>query len=95
MCFPSSQEDFDGSREKPKLSRRDTPHYLKNKRIQEPQDKEKAMALINSVLQKKDSQGLPTHPQQPQQQVSSSSNHSEDEERLPTPPPPPDHGEVV
>lgn len=83
-------QDFDGGdervpHEKSKLSRRDTPHYLKNKRIHEPMDKEKAMALITSALKK---QEMSQH--QPQQQ-STSSNQSEDEEdRLPTPPPLPD-----
>ena len=84
-------KDFDGGdervpREKSKLSRRDTPHYLKNKRIHEPMDKEKAMALITSALQKQEmAQHQPLQPQ-----PTSSSNQSDDEERLPTPPPPPE-----
>ncbi|XP_046647495.1 protein lap4-like isoform X3 [Daphnia pulicaria] len=89
-----NEEDFDGGdervpHEKSKLSRRDTPHYLKNKRIHEPMDKEKAMALITSALKKQEMT------QQQPQQPSTSSNQSEDEEdRLPTPPPLPDDESV-
>ncbi len=83
-------KDFDGGdervpREKSKLSRRDTPHYLKNKRIHEPMDKEKAMALITSALQR---QEMSQH--QPHQQPTSSNQSEDDEDRLPTPPPPPE-----
>ncbi|XP_032781898.2 protein lap4 isoform X6 [Daphnia magna] len=89
-----NEEDFDGGdervpHEKSKLSRRDTPHYLKNKRIHEPMDKEKAMALITNALKKQEMTQHQPH------QLSTSSNQSEDEEdRLPTPPPLPDDESV-
>jgi len=63
---------------------------LKNKRIHEPLDKDKAMALITSALQKKEMSGQQANAQQPMQQNVSQS----EDEQLPTPPPPPEHEEV-
>ena len=74
-----------GPKERSKLHRRDTPHYLKNKRIHEPIDKEKAMALIASALKKQEQ----SHP------LTSDQNPSDEEDRLPTPPPLPANGQVI
>lgn len=78
------------------MSRRDTPHYLKNKRIQEPLDKEKAMALITNALKKKEATSQSAVQEPTPQQATSSSNQSEDDDdRLPTPPPPPEEANEV
>lgn len=82
-------------KERSKLHRRDTPHYLKNKRIHEPIDKEKAMALIANALKK---QELTQQQLNNQSDDDSEGNgvlnaetgqEDEEDERLPTPPPPP------
>jgi len=87
-------------KERSKLHRRDTPHYLKNKRIHEPIDKEKAMALIANALKKQElTQQQPNNLSDDDDDGGGSGGEGngelnaeaaeEEEERLPTPPPPP------
>lgn len=79
-------------KERSKLHRRDTPHYLKNKRIHEPIDKEKAMALIANALKKQELTQQQSNNQSDDDGEGNgvlNTEAAEDEERLPTPPPPP------
>ena len=78
-------------KERSKLHRRDTPHYLKNKRIHEPIDKEKAMALIASALKKQElnSSHLHQSTNQSEDEEEEEEEQAVDDDRLPTPPPPP------
>ncbi|XP_030370121.1 protein lap4 isoform X2 [Scaptodrosophila lebanonensis] len=80
--FQVEGEDDDFYKRPPKLHRRDTPHHLKNKRVQQMTDKQATEILANALASQERNEPLPVTPQHSLTKLQSPIEENADAEQL-------------